>query len=259
MNTGTNTIDNNPINFPSGGPTTDPYYQKNDIFINNDIEYGLTYDINYQLRMAFVRKVYGILSVQLLITTMLVGLAFIPVVSGFIYRNFYLFYFAMFSSIILILTMFCVPNIFRSVPTNYILLFLWTSCEAYMVATAASFYPPEIVLYAVLLTTIVVVTLTVYALTTKTDFTFLTGLMFALTSVLFFWGLFTLIFGFFLYTVYCVLGVFVFSLYLILDTQLIFGRYGQAYLIDDYILAALNIYIDIIQLFLYILQLMKRN
>ena len=50
-----------------------------------------------------------------------------------------------------------------------------------------------------------------------------------------------------------------FSIYLIFDTQLILGRFGMQYEIDDYILAALNIYIDIIQLFLFILNLLRRD
>ena len=51
------------------------------------------------------------------------------------------------------------------------------------------------------------------------------------------------------------LGVLVYSLYLIYDTQLIIGNVGVQYSIDDYCFAALNLYIDIIYLFIRILQL----
>jgi FtsH-binding integral membrane protein len=74
-----------------------------------------------------------------------------------------------------------------------------------------------------------------------------------------FWAIFIMIFGFFLYTLYCVFGIILFSLYLVFDTQLILGRFGKEYSIDDYILAALNIYIDIVQLFLFILSLLRRT
>ena len=51
------------------------------------------------------------------------------------------------------------------------------------------------------------------------------------------------------------LGILVYSLYIVIDTQLIIGQLGLRYNIDDYCLAALNLYIDIIYLFLKILQL----
>jgi len=211
------------------------------------------------MRLGFIRKVYGILSIQLLITVIFVGLAFIKEVNMFLFKNIGLFYAAMFLSLIIIINLVCMPQLFRSVPTNYGLLFTWTMCEAYMVATVASFNPPEIVLIAASMTALVVITLTMYAWTTKTDFTILGGFLFVFTSIMIFWGLLILIFGFFLYTLYCLIGVILFSIYLIFDTQLILGRFGNEYSIDDYIIAALNIYLDIIQLFLYILSLLRRN
>ena len=53
------------------------------------------------------------------------------------------------------------------------------------------------------------------------------------------------------------LGACIFGLYLIYDTQLIMGGSGKAaqYSIDDYIMAAVNMYIDVIQIFIEILRL----
>jgi FtsH-binding integral membrane protein len=215
--------------------------------------------IEAKLRIGFIRKVYGILSIQLLITVIFVAFAFEPRINLFLYKNIGLFYGAMTLNLTILFSMVCFPQLFRTVPTNYILLFIWTFCEGYMVATVASFNPPEIVLTAAALTALVSLGLTFYAFTTKTDFTFIGGFLFVMTLVMLFWGIFILIFGFFLYTLYCVLGVILFTIYLIFDTQLILGRFGNKYSLDDYILASLNIYIDIIQLFLYILDLLRRN
>lgn len=226
----------------------------------SDIENDVVMDAyTAEIRMGFIRKVYGILSVQLLITVAFVGLGFLPEVNKFIYQNIGIFYGAMFLNLMIILSMICIPTLFRSVPTNYILLLVWTICEGYMVATLTSFNPPEIVLTAMSLTAAVSVGLTFYACTAKTDFTFLGGFLFVFTFVMFMWGILIFIFGYFLYTLYCLFGVFLFSIYLIFDTQLILGRFGMQYEIDDYILAALNIYIDIIQLFLFILNLLRRD
>jgi protein lifeguard len=52
---------------------------------------------------------------------------------------------------------------------------------------------------------------------------------------------------------YCSFGVIVFGIYIIIDIQMIMG--GEKYEIsyDDYIFAALILYVDFIRLFLYVL------
>jgi FtsH-binding integral membrane protein len=54
------------------------------------------------------------------------------------------------------------------------------------------------------------------------------------------------------------LGVIIFSAYLIYDTQLIIGGKTRQYQIDDYILAAINLYLDITRIFIYILAIVGR-
>ena len=52
------------------------------------------------------------------------------------------------------------------------------------------------------------------------------------------------------------LGALVFSLYIVYDTQLMMGgKHKYALSPEEYIFAALNLYLDIINLFLYILTL----
>jgi FtsH-binding integral membrane protein len=216
-------------------------------------------NIERTLRLGFIRKVYGILSVQLLLTSLFVLSTFKDEVRLFFFDNIPIFYTSMGLSIVILIMLLCIPNMTKMVPFNYILLFLFTVCESFMVATIASFYDTQTVITAALMTTAVVVSLTIYAFTTKTDFTYMGGFLFMFTTVLLFWGIFMMIFGFFMYTLYCALGVILFGIYLIFDTQLILGRFGLEYSIDDYIIAALNIYIDIIQMFLYILQLLSRR
>lgn len=66
----------------------------------------------------------------------------------------------------------CVRKLARTVPTNYILLFLFTFCEAYFVMFAACIFEPKVVGIAALFTSAVCIGLTIYALTSKTDFTY---------------------------------------------------------------------------------------
>ena len=51
-------------------------------------------------------------------------------------------------------------------------------------------------------------------------------------------------------------GALVFSLYLVYDTQLMLGgKHKYALSPEEYIFAALNLYIDVVQLFMYILMI----
>jgi FtsH-binding integral membrane protein len=50
-----------------------------------------------------------------------------------------------------------------------------------------------------------------------------------------------------------------FGIYLIIDTQLIIGGKRLELSLDDYVIGALILYMDIIQIFLYLLQMMGRR
>ena len=63
----------------------------------------------------------------------------------------------------------------------------------------------------------------------------------------------------FMRNLYCCLGVIVFGFYLIIDTQMIMGGRTIELSIDEYAIAAMILYIDIIQIFLYLLQLLSKK
>ena len=53
----------------------------------------------------------------------------------------------------------------------------------------------------------------------------------------------------------CTIGVFLFGIYLILDTQFVMGGKRYQLSLDDYIVGALILYMDIVMIFLYLLSL----
>jgi FtsH-binding integral membrane protein len=58
--------------------------------------------------------------------------------------------------------------------------------------------------------------------------------------------------------IYSGIGALLFSAYLIFDTQMIIGGKRDRYMefsVDDYVPAAISLYIDIVQLFIYMLQI----
>ena len=83
------------------------------------------------------------------------------------------------------------------------------------------------------------------------------GFLWNLLSTLFLMGLFGIFFnGVAGYILYLGLGTFVYGLYIVYDTQLIMGGHSFKIELDDYILGAMVLYIDIIVLFLRILRLL---
>lgn len=83
----------------------------------------------------------------------------------------------------------------------------------------------KIVLIAAVMTLGIVVALTLYAMTTKKDFTMLGGFLFCFSMTLLIFGIFVAFsYSDTAYVIYCGLAVLLYSFYLIYDTQLIVGK-----------------------------------
>ena len=217
--------------------------------------------ITYSIRRGFIIKTYGILLTQLIITSGFICLSFVPSINTYMRTAVkgYSAFFICFLSLFVIVTIFvcvmfsCFRDRARRFPINYILLLSFTLCMSFYCTIFCALFDPQDVIVAAIVTTAATIGLTIYAIKTKEDFSYLGGLLFcfifivACTIGFFFWVQ--------LLAIWIALGVLVYSLYIIYDTQLIIGNVGIEYNIDDYCFAALNLYIDIIYLFLRILQL----
>ena len=207
-------------------------------------------------REGFIQKVYGILSTQLVITLMFCILACTKAGSDFFKAHEGIVLFMLLLTIACIIPLACCVSVSRKVPTNYILLFLFTLGEGYVVGYICAFYESMSVLIVIGITAVIVLGLTFYAMYTKSDYTLMGGVMVAFLLGLMVFGFITAVFDVpFLRTLYCAMGAILFSFYIVIDTQLILGKGSNRYSMDDYIMAAMNIYLDIINLFLFLLQL----
>ena len=102
------------------------------------------------VRVGFVRKVLGIVSIQLLFTlSMVIYSAFTPSFEAFI-KNPYIFAFGILLSLVPSMSLLCC-NLTRIVPINYIMLFLFTLGESIIVTYVSSMYTLESVIFAVIL------------------------------------------------------------------------------------------------------------
>ena len=76
--------------------------------------------------------------------------------------------------------------------------------------------------------------------------------------VLLVWILFSWFFAFFAASTvaYGLIGATICTIFLAIDTQMILGGKKYEYSEEDYVFAALNLYLDIINIFLYLLQIL---
>jgi len=211
------------------------------------------------IRRAFIKKVYGILMVQLLLTFGIICLfMFVEPVKEFTRKSPYLYWIAFAVTIVCLIGMACCESVRRSFPTNFIFLGIFTAAEGFMLGTLSARFSVDAIMIAIGITAGVTLGLTVFAFQTKIDFTACGGCLCALLMVLIMMGFFFAFMPSNKYTMigYGTAGALVFSLYIIYDTQLMMGgKHKYALDPEEYIFAALNIYLDVVNLFLYILML----
>ena len=88
----------------------------------------------------------------------------------------------------------------------------------------------------------------------KIDFSFLGAGLGMSLLILILWSFTSIIFGLHPGYIYSLLGSLIFCGYIVYDTWLLTRRLAP----DEYILAAISLYLDIINLFLFLVQLLSR-
>eukprot|EP00878_Enallax_costatus_P001576 GHUV01001727.1.p1 GENE.GHUV01001727.1~~GHUV01001727.1.p1 ORF type:complete len:119 (+),score=11.16 GHUV01001727.1:352-708(+) len=111
---------------------------------------------------------------------------------------------------------------------------------------------------AAVLTVGVTACLSLYALQTKRDFTAAGGILFSLLFAMIGAGILTIfIHSKVLNIAIAGIGAAVFACYIVFDVQLMVGTGSYSISPDDYVMATINIYLDVINLFLYLLRLLQ--
>ncbi|KAH6777988.1 hypothetical protein C2S52_006501 [Perilla frutescens var. hirtella] len=209
---------------------------------------------NPEMRWGFIRKVYSILCVQLLITfSIAISMTLIEPVRHFLRTTtgLYVMIAAIVLTVILCLMMSCFS---QKHPWNYILLFLFTFAMAFMVGACSSQRKGDAVILAAGLTLVVTVGLTLFTFGASkrgADFSFMGPFLLCALLLLMAFGIIRIIFpmGRLGEQVIGCVGALVFSAFIIYDTDNLIKRFSY----DQYIDAACCLYMDIVNLFLYIL------
>lgn len=216
------------------------------------------------IRRNFIKKVYGILFCQLLLTGAIVlPFAWHEPLRQYVRYNSALYWVSLVVVIVCLIAMACCEGVRRKFPTNLIFLGIFTAAEGFMLGCFCARFDADAILIAIGITAGVTFGLTLFAFQTKIDFTACGGMLCALLMILLLAGIGLAIAagtGAISTKAYMIgygsAGALVFSLYIVYDTQLMMGG-KRKYALDpeEYIFAALNIYLDVINLFMYILMI----
>ncbi|XP_024129955.1 transmembrane BAX inhibitor motif containing 1a isoform X1 [Oryzias melastigma] len=213
------------------------------------------------VRHTFIRKVYLILASQLLLTTGIVAIfTFVNPVRTFVRNNPAVYWASYAIYLVTHIVLVCCKGPRRKHPWNIILLFIFTLALSYMTGTISSYYDIKSVFLALGITAVVCIAVTVFCFQTKVDFTKCQGLFCVLGIVMLVTGIITVIVLSFkyipwLHMLYAALGAIVFTLFLAYHTQLLIGNRKYSISEEEYVFAALSLYVDIVQIFLFILQI----
>ncbi|KAL2320987.1 hypothetical protein Fmac_029956 [Flemingia macrophylla] len=243
-----------------------------------------------QLRWSFIRKVYTILTLQLLLTIAVAAVAVFV-------RPVALFFVSSTTGLLLFIILIFLPFItlrplyyyHRKHPLNYFLLLIFTVTLAFAIGLTCAFTSGDsllssssssftlhkscnvkcggkklllllrkIILESVILTTVVVFSLTIYtfwAARRGHDFNFLGPFLFGALLVLLVFSLIQILFplGKLSLMIYGCLASIIFCGYIIYDTDNLIKRFSY----DEYIGASVSLYLDVINLFLALLSVFR--
>jgi protein lifeguard len=204
--------------------------------------------------MSFIRKVYTILTVQILLTTALSSLSFFSAsYKQWIQTNSWMMWVSLFGAIGFMFLTFWKR---KSYPTNMIFLAGFTGLEAYSISVVTSFYESRIVLQALIITLAIFVFLTAFACQSKYDFTAWQPYLFGALWILIIFGFMAAFFpmgGSKMELIYGAAGALIFSGYILVDTQLVMRHYH----VEEEIAASISLYLDVLNLFLSILRILN--
>jgi len=207
-------------------------------------------------RATLVRRTYGLVFLSILVTMLGSAFAFTqaPLMEGVIQHPFITF-------ICMFIPLIMAQRSARSFPKNVILTLIFTFIEGIWLAPfllIAERNAPGTVTSAATLTLVAFGGLTLYALLSRRDFSawgsfFMIGLIVLVVAMIINAFVHSAAAGVWLSTI----GVLVFSGLLVFDTWRLLrsGALGP----DDYVFAAVNIYLDLLNMFIFILSLLGRD
>jgi len=206
--------------------------------------------LEFPVRRRFVQKVYSMVTLQLCLTSMIVVLMMRTKQR----LDNYLARIVGISSVVAVFLLATMPHVY---PLNGILFVFYTCASGILVGNYCVQYQERqganTVLRAFVMTMVIFISLTIFTMFSTTDFAFLGPFLFVGLMVLIMESLCMGFYGGKWTPVW--FGALLFSGYIIYDTNQIVRRYHPR----DWLRASLDLYLDVLNLFLEILKLMAKE
>lgn len=239
-----NTIDNNINNY------------------NNNINNYTSFDQfkDKRLRKKFVRKTLFTFSLSLFTTLgFCIGFKNIPTIDTFVKSELgeALYILSVSTTFLTMFVCLCCEDLLRKTPSKYIIYSLFLLAVSYSLGISSLYIKGNVLYISIIITTGTTISLILYSFIATTDFTEYYTYVVAIFMCLIFIGIVNIFFN---NTIIQVIisggGALVFACFIVFDMQMILGQkhIKYKYSIDDFILAAMSLYLDVINMFLYIIQ-----
>eukprot|EP00746_Dinoflagellata_sp_MGD_P167597 gnl/MRDRNA2_/MRDRNA2_98355_c0_seq1.p1 gnl/MRDRNA2_/MRDRNA2_98355_c0~~gnl/MRDRNA2_/MRDRNA2_98355_c0_seq1.p1 ORF type:complete len:260 (+),score=30.85 gnl/MRDRNA2_/MRDRNA2_98355_c0_seq1:138-917(+) len=216
--------------------------------------------IEISIRNDFIRKVYSLLTIEIFATAAIcaVFMLYKPLREAsitFVKEHNLMWQIVMCASLMASICALMVKK--NEYPANYQLMAVFVFVMSCNIGVVCAFFYAAgkgmAIAQAVAVTATIFLTLSAYAHWSKVEFDFSHGFLICVLTSLILFGFVAYISGSTLMVfVYHVIGVLVFCGFILYDTSMLIHKYGC----DDYIIASIELYLDIINLFLHILALL---
>ena len=218
--------------------------------------------LDHSIQRIFIAKVYTMVWSQLLFTSFFVGLCKLSQdVSDFLLAQWGMgIMFISFNLLIcLSVTLFCFGDYIRLYPYNWIYVISYTLLLSYFIGFISIQNSTQVILLSGGSTLFLFSGLTLYAWQTKIDYTTKGNYLLISLLGLLILGILNLFLQLsFLHILYPLLGASIFSFYIVYDTQLLLGSGREMkYTLDDFAIVSISIYLDLVNLFIFILDLIS--
>lgn len=204
----------------------------------------------------FMRKVWLTLVLQLIFTAGMIALCmYVDPIRLWVIHNYWMYWIGIIGSLFILCALFGARNKY---PTNIILLCLFTLFMAYSVAmicaSYASYGMADIVMEAFGITILVFLGLAIFSMNTKCNLMPLGMVAFMVLNVMMWWGLWALIFGWYNSSAWALMFIIIFCMLIMFDVWRMCNM--PQFEESAWIMGACNLYLDVINLFLWILHCM---
>jgi FtsH-binding integral membrane protein len=220
--------------------------------INNNIQ---------NTRQSFIGKVYSTLWFQLFYSGCFITLSYFDPIHSFLIGDVGkgISVLVSYATIIHIVFMLCYDHAIRESPYSFYNLFMFTTLINYNLGYLSLVIEPLYMAITGIYTLTIFTGLSLYAIQTKIDYTVHGNILMIIFLSLILIGIFNIVIqNDFISILYSIMGVLIFSGFTIIDTQMIVNGKNKKYMLSekDYVFAVITLYLDIINLFLYLIQIL---